>query len=221
MKVKDGFYLTAIGTDFVIIASTPETKKEFDGSGRSSPTARARRNLPMRLPPNTAFHARYPKKTPPISLALSAPPDSSRNNMDASMSYETLIAAAGSVVIEPRGISMLPFLKEGRDSVRLVSPTAAPCKYDIVLYRVRDEYVLHRIIGFDGDNYIICGDNCRGWERGHGRGDIIAVVDEIYRNGKPEKPHCLKNRIYERLWCSSLLKRIVMKLRKNKQNAEI
>ena len=128
--------------------------------------------------------------------------------MDASMSYETLIAAAGSVVIEPRGISMLPFLKEGRDSVRLVSPTAAPRKYDIVLYRVRDEYVLHRIIGFDGDNYIICG-------------DIIAVVDEIYRNGKPEKPHCPKNRIYERLWCSSLLKRIVMKLRKNKQNAEI
>lgn len=137
------------------------------------------------------------------------------------MSYETLIAAAGSVVIEPRGISMLPFLKEGRDSVRLVSPTAAPRKYDIVLYRVRDEYVLHRIIGFDGDNYIICGDNCRGWERGYGRGDIIAVVDEIYRNGRTEKPHCLKNRIYERLWCSSLLKRIVMKLRKNKQNAEI
>lgn len=112
--------------------------------------------------------------------------------MDASMSYETLIAVVGSVVIEPRGVSMLPFLKEGRDSVRLVSPNAAPQKYDIVLYRVGSEYVLHRIIGFDGDNYIICGDNCRGWERGHGRGDIIAVVDMIYRNGKPEKPHCLK-----------------------------
>lgn len=127
--------------------------------------------------------------------------------------YETLISAAGSVVIEPRGVSMLPFLKEGRDSVRLVKPNRAPEKYDIVLYRVRNEYVLHRIIGFDGDNYIICGDNCRGWERGHGREDIIAVVDMIYRNGKPEKPHCFKNRIYERLWCSSLLKRIVMKLR--------
>ena len=108
---------------------------------------------------------------------------------------------------------MLPFLKEGRDSVRLVSPTAAPRKYDIVLYRVCDEYVLHRIIGFDGDNYLICCVNCRGWERGHGRGDILAVVVEIYRNGKPEKPHCPKNRIYERLWCSSLLKRIVMKLK--------
>ena len=75
------------------------------------------------------------------------------------ISYEMLIAAAGSVVIEPLGISMLPFLKEGRDSVRLVSPAAAPQKYDIVLYLVGSEYVLHRIIGFDGDNYIICGDN--------------------------------------------------------------
>ena len=38
MKVKDGFYLTAIGTDFVIIASTPETKKEFDGMLRMNET---------------------------------------------------------------------------------------------------------------------------------------------------------------------------------------
>ena len=136
--------------------------------------------------------------------------------MDASLSYETLIAAVGSVVIAPRGVSMLPFLKEGRDSVRLVRPTAAPQKYDIVLYRVRDEYVLHRIIGFDGDNYIICGDNGRGRERGHGRGYIRAVVDERYRNGRTEKPHCLKNRIYERLWCTSLLKRIIMKLKAQK-----
>lgn len=127
--------------------------------------------------------------------------------------YETLISTVGTVVIEPCGVSMLPFLKEGRDSVRLVKPNRAPEKYDIVLYRVRDEYVLHRIIGFDGDNYIICGDNCRGWERGHGRGDIIAVVDMIYRNGKPEKPHCFKNRIYERLWCSSLFKKVVMRIK--------
>lgn len=206
MKVKDGFYLTAIGTDFVIIASTPETKKEFDGMLRLNETGAF---LWKKLADGVSeteladalgrrirrFTRSVRKRHRRFSLALSAPPDSSRNNMDTSMSYETLIAAAGSVVIEPRGISMLPFLKEGRDSVRLVSPTAAPRKYDIVLYRVRDEYVLHRIIGFDGDNYIICGDNCRGWERGHGRGDIIAVVDEIYRNGQarktalPEKSH--------------------------------
>lgn len=38
MKVKDGFYLTAIGTDFVIIASTPEAKKVFDGMLRLNET---------------------------------------------------------------------------------------------------------------------------------------------------------------------------------------
>ena len=55
------------------------------------------------------------------------------------MPYDVLFSVVDSVVIEPRGVSMLPFLKEGRDSVHLVRPAAAPQKYDIVLYRVRDE----------------------------------------------------------------------------------
>lgn len=38
MKVKDGFYLTAIGTDYVIIAGTPEAKKLFDGMLRLNET---------------------------------------------------------------------------------------------------------------------------------------------------------------------------------------
>lgn len=38
MKIKDGFYLTQVGTDFVVIASTPETKKAFDGMLRLNET---------------------------------------------------------------------------------------------------------------------------------------------------------------------------------------
>ena len=38
MKIEDGFYMTAIGTDFVIIASTPEAKKVFDGMLRLNET---------------------------------------------------------------------------------------------------------------------------------------------------------------------------------------
>ena len=44
------------------------------------------------------------------------------------MPYEVLFTVVDSVVIEPRGVSMLPFLKDGRDSVRLVRPAAAPQK---------------------------------------------------------------------------------------------
>ena len=49
MKVKDGFYLTAIGTDFVIIASTPETKKEFDGMLRLNAVSYTHLTLPTIL----------------------------------------------------------------------------------------------------------------------------------------------------------------------------
>lgn len=38
MKVKDGFYMTAIGTDYVIIAGSPEAKKVFDGMLRLNET---------------------------------------------------------------------------------------------------------------------------------------------------------------------------------------
>ena len=38
MKIKDGFYMTEIGTDYVIIAGTPEAKKLFDGMLRLNET---------------------------------------------------------------------------------------------------------------------------------------------------------------------------------------
>ena len=38
MKIKDGFYLTEIGTDYVVIASTPEAKKLFGGMLRLNAT---------------------------------------------------------------------------------------------------------------------------------------------------------------------------------------
>ena len=38
MKIKDGFYMTGIGSDYVIIAGTPEAKKLFDGMLRLNET---------------------------------------------------------------------------------------------------------------------------------------------------------------------------------------
>lgn len=143
----------------------------------------------------------------------SAPSDLLKNDME-NLSYETLIATLGSVVIHPTGISMRPFLKEGRDSVVVCAPSEPLKKYDIVLYRAPDGgYVMHRIIKIDGEKLVICGDNCRGWEHGHTTGDIIGVVTAVCRGEKQEQVHSVKNKIYERLWCSSYLKRIVMKLR--------
>ena len=60
----------------------------------------------------------------------------------------------------PNGISMLPTIVGGRDPVTIKKPDGRLKKYDIILYRRKSgQFVLHRIIGDDGENYILCGDN--------------------------------------------------------------
>lgn len=38
MKIKDGFFMTEVGTDYVVIAQTPAAKKIFDGMLRLNST---------------------------------------------------------------------------------------------------------------------------------------------------------------------------------------
>ena len=96
------------------------------------------------------------------------------------------IDSGGKVRFKPRGRSMLPFLKEGRDEVVLVKPPQRLSKYEIPFYRRRDGgFVLHRVVGFGPDGtYIMCGDNQYYKERGIAHNQIIAVVDGVYRKGK-------------------------------------
>ena len=95
------------------------------------------------------------------------------------------IALGQSVELPPRGVSMLPLIREGRDSVILSPVNGRLKRFDIPFYRRHDgTYVLHRVVGFDGDGYVLCGDNQFVLERGIGDADLIAVVTGIRRGGK-------------------------------------
>ena len=95
------------------------------------------------------------------------------------------IAIGQSVELPPRGVSMLPLIREGRDSVILSPVNGRLKRFDIPFYRRHDgTYVLHRVVGFDGDGYVLCGDNQFVLERGIGDADLIAVVTGIRRGGK-------------------------------------
>ena len=95
------------------------------------------------------------------------------------------VALGQSVEIPPRGISMLPTIKEGRDSVILSPKDGRLKKYDIPFYRRPDgAYVIHRVVGFDGDGYILMGDNQFQPEHGIGDDAVIAVVSKIRRRGR-------------------------------------
>ena len=107
------------------------------------------------------------------------------------------IYAGCNVKFSPRGVSMLPMLRQGIDSVELAGVPNKLEKYDIVLYR-RDsgQYVLHRIVGTNG-TYTCIGDAQFDKEFGIRRDQIIAVVTSFYRGGR----RCSVGNPLYRLYC--------------------
>lgn len=88
------------------------------------------------------------------------------------------------VSFSPKGISMLPLLRQGRDTVTLSPVNGNLKKYDVALYR-RDNgaYVLHRVAKV-GDTYTFVGDNQFALERGIRHDQILAVMSAFTRDGK-------------------------------------
>ena len=107
------------------------------------------------------------------------------------------LAAGQSVRFSPKGISMLPMLRQGMDSVELSPLPETLRKYDIPLYqRKNGHYVLHRIVQV-GQTYTCIGDNQYVLEKGLEHGQMIAVVTAFYRG---ERRHSVQEPGY-RLYC--------------------
>lgn len=110
------------------------------------------------------------------------------------------IAQGQSVRFYPQGISMLPMLRPGTDSVELSAPPAKLKKYDLPLYQRKDgAYVLHRVIKV-GQTYCCAGDNQLRVEKGLEHGQIIAVVTAFYRGDQRHSVRKLSYRLYCRFW---------------------
>ncbi|MBQ8894631.1 MAG: S24/S26 family peptidase [Clostridia bacterium] len=105
--------------------------------------------------------------------------------------------AGRSVRFSPRGISMLPMLRQGIDSVVLSPLPEQLKKYDILFYqRDNGKYILHRIVEV-GETYTCMGDNQFVPEHGLTDVNAIAVVTAFYRG---ERFCSVKSPIY-RLYC--------------------
>ncbi len=108
-----------------------------------------------------------------------------------------------SVKFSPQGTSMLPFIREGKDSVVISPVTAKPEKYDVVLYRRKSgQYVLHRIV-WEGDTYTMMGDNQFSEETGICHDQLIAVMTSFERGKKEHSVDEKGYKIYCRLWYHS------------------
>lgn len=113
-----------------------------------------------------------------------------------------IINSFGFASIKPIGNSMLPFIKEGRDTVILVEPKKQLKKYDMVVYNVVDNKLfMHRILKIRDNDLIIMGDN-NTFKEYVNKSSVIAVCEGYYKNKK--YIDCNKNKFYRIkvfLWC--------------------
>ncbi len=138
---------------------------------------------------------------------------------------EEFLREGREVILRARGNSMLPFIRDGRDSVVLHS-CDDPQVGDIVLVKLPGRYVMHRIIRHDGEIYTMMGDgNIRGTES-FTREDVLGKVTGIIRGeGREIKPG--KGRLWHfllpvRRWILAIYRRLparggkASRLKKNK-----
>ena len=110
------------------------------------------------------------------------------------------LQAGRSVILPPRGTSMLPLIRQGVDSVRLSPVSGKLKKYDIPFYqRDNGQYVLHRIVGVS-DTYTCIGDNQFVLENDVRQDQVIAVVTAVYRGSRMISIDNIGYKLYCRIW---------------------
>lgn len=131
--------------------------------------------------------------------------------------YEGLIrevlASGGEFRLYPHGISMLPLLRQGRDSVSLRRVDGPIRKGDILFYQRPDgSFVLHRVRAMTPEGLTMMGDNQTLAERGVSPDWVIGRVTRIFRDDKEVICDGFGYRLYRRLWQFTISRGLLLKL---------
>lgn len=101
----------------------------------------------------------------------------------------TLMQEGREVTFKPLGYSMNPFIRGGRDSVRLRKMPSVK-EGDILLVRLQPgpHYVLHRLIKIEGDNLTLMGDGNIAGTESCTLSDVMGTVVAIEKGKRVVKP---------------------------------
>lgn len=100
----------------------------------------------------------------------------------------------------PKGVSMLPMIRQGIDRVLLSPLPDKLSKYDLPLYqRENGQYVLHRIVRVE-KSYTCIGDNQFVLETGLKKDQMIALVTAFTRGDKKFSVNNWTYRLYCIFW---------------------
>lgn len=128
-----------------------------------------------------------------------------------------VLESGGEFKMIATGTSMMPLLRNGIDTIVLIKHGSKLKKYDVPLYKRSDgSFVLHRIVGFNKDGYILCGDNQFVKECGITYDDVVGVLKGYIKDGKYYSCDSFLYKCYAVFWNYSRPARWVLKKVKRK-----
>lgn len=124
-----------------------------------------------------------------------------------------VLSSGGEFRLYPHGTSMLPLLRQGRDSVSLRRVDSPIRKGDILFYRRPDgSYVLHRVHRVTPQGLTLMGDNQTLPEGGVAPDWIIGRATRIFRDDKEVICDGFGYSLYLKLWQFTILRSLLLKL---------
>ena len=131
---------------------------------------------------------------------MSSSPDKLHRLEDLMPLIRKTLEEGRSIAIGPKGTSMLPLIRQGKDFVELSPLPEKLKKFDLPLYQRDDgQYVLHRVVKAE-DTYTCIGDNQFKLETGVRHDQMIAIVTAIHRGEKIIPVTAFSYRFYCRYW---------------------
>ncbi len=116
--------------------------------------------------------------------------------------FEEILRGKGVFMYTNVGYSMMPLLRQKRDIIEIKKKEPGKCKkYDVVLYKRGETYILHRILKVRPDGYIIAGDHNTFIEKDVTDDMILGVMTRVIRDGKSITPENIWYKLYVHLWC--------------------
>ncbi|MBE6976797.1 MAG: hypothetical protein E7439_06360 [Ruminococcaceae bacterium] len=99
-----------------------------------------------------------------------------------------------------RGVSMLPMLRQGKDSVEIAPLPEKLKKYDLPVYQLPSgKYVMHRVVAIKDTHYVCLGDNTYEYETIYPE-QMIGVVSAFRRGDKRIEVTAPGYRLYAKIW---------------------
>ena len=116
--------------------------------------------------------------------------------------FEEILEEKGFLIYTNVGYSMMPLLRQRRDIIEIRKKEPGRCKkYDVVLYKRGDKYILHRVLKVLPEGYIIAGDHNTFLEKDVTDDMILGVMTRVVRDGKTIMPENFWYKAYVHLWC--------------------